>query len=319
MKNNLIHFFLIISCISLASCLPKRVSASESQDGMTIPDTSYHYELCYLFSLTRYNPYLAPRNNVDSIFLESCLSDENMQNVKVDTRLKVIRLLRLAKIETGYSDKIVVQSYYRRDGIVDRALIHSYAILGRVPIDYITAFDSLKEIIMPMCPSDVREVIKKLDKLETLNVNLLSDKPCTLDLSGLDMKNLKALYVSGPSCTQIIFPEKNKIEVLVLDECNITEFDDSFKNLKKLRRIRLCNIPLQNINVNGMTQLDSISIKLAKESPPKKILLRKIADSLLVDFGFSVGHSYWGLVERDSAATNEPYKLHAAAMKCDCE
>lgn len=312
---------LCIFFLLLYNCKPQKAIDLNKNDFNELPDTSFFGEYCYMLSLESDGRYLSRKNVfVPRVFKFCMMGSFRLKHMKYADREKVIRLIRLANIDTRVNDAIVAGLTSNKKGIVDVLYIHPRAIYGRVPVSYITAFDSLKYLEAPFCPVDVREVIKKLTQLEELNVRLLTNEPCTLDLSGLDMRHIKKLVVDGPRCEQIIFPEKNDLKELRLLECNIKRFDSSFQNLKSLKRLIVYNLPLQKIDVHGMDKLDSIWLHPGKESPSRKKLLANLSAHIAVQSKIRPWHTvYHGSIERDSAATNEPYKLHAAAMKCDCK
>ncbi len=307
-----ILFQLFVYLILGVGCNDK-VSFTKKMSESVLSDTTHYGEYRYLMSLEG-ERYSSPRTVIVPSIME--LDYPSFLALDTITRLKILRLMRLPSVDLHRMDNgDAVEFYLDKANCINCLDIHPHGIYAPIPTEYLLAFSNVKQLKTPLCPNAVRDVLSQMKNLESVELVILSLKAFTLDLSGLDIKHIKNLVIIGHFCEQIIFPKENTIEELILLECNIKDFDQSFHNLKNLRRLGLSNLPLEKIDIDGMDKLDSIWL----ESPNQEELLQNTPNGLAIQYALSPWYLKLGGIERDSAATNKYYQKQVAAMKCDCE
>ncbi len=303
-----IIFATILFMILNSSCGSKVVQYKCTIDK---EDTTYFGEYRYLASLDgrplrlksmfRQIPPDVPKG---TRFASVCLED----------RIDIIELMRL--MNTGLDGDETGLDYTPSSNGIISMRIHPHSIYGHLPAENILVFDSLKELHAPLCPETIRQVITGLPKLETLSVTVLSNKPYTIDLSGLDMSRIKNLGIHGLNCERIIFPEKNGIEYLGLTNCDITSLDSSFKNLKSLKGAYIENSLIKEFDLQGLDKLDTFHIASAKGYPVSQKSIKNKQPTTVLDIRKEYYFPLRRIMYRDESKQDTLYQKLAAAAGC---
>ncbi len=281
---------------------------------LVTPDTIFYSHYSYLNALYGKKIY-DYKTEIDSFLLENPL-DYPFKLLDSGNRYGIVRLMTLCPIEIIDRPEVAIMK--NKDGHVLHLTIKPRALYRKVPVDYLKSFDSLKRLEIPLCPEQITEFISELRQLDELYITALTSKSYILDLSGIEMSHLSCLYIHAVGCEGIIFPKNNKLETLSLSNCKFHKFDDSFKNLKELKRLICNNIPLQRIELKSFSKLDTIVITQAAESPASQILLvGKKRNTYLKEYLFrrpkrDIGNQ----IDREFADTSRLYKKQIEAIGC---
>lgn len=297
--------FLFLLPFAFLTCKP---TAKPSKD-TSQSDTLYFQEFIDMEARrgdTLYSPY----TRVTSHKLSH--PGDSFEKLNREDRYNLIKLFRLANIHLNYYGSLPIEFGLNGSNKIDNLSVLQRAIYGFLPTELIVCHDSIRELDAPLCPNATREVIKKLKKLHELHITPLSNEPYTIDLSDLDMHQVKKMYLHGINCERIIFPEENSLEVLVLSDCNFTHLDSSFKYLDKLRRLQLYNLPLKKVDLSIFNNLDTLIVEMSAESPPKKQLLENANPNLFVDF---CQKTYCSPLPPHSSIRREEYKSDTLYQK----
>ncbi len=307
--------FMWIMCILVlllsSSCNPKRVA----QESKTLADdTTYFSEYRYLTSLDALPLRIKSITPQRRTNIESCFSYLSLEN-----RKNIINLMRLMNVGLqGGHNALDYMPAINGNGVVSMR-IHPHSIYGHLPAENILVFDSLKELHAPLCPETIRQVITGLPKLETLSVTVLSNKPYTIDLSGLDMSRIKNLGIHGLNCERIIFPEDNGIEKLTFSDFDMVTLDSSFQNLKMLKYFVIQNTPIKVLDVKGMTRLETLMIAPAQRTSISKravINIRKNTFLHIFENQAPASMVYYYNISYDESKQDTLYQKLAAAAGC---
>ncbi len=320
---------ILFASISLFLCYGLFFGCSSNVSGQmkgktTDPDTTYCGEYRYLESLYGESGQYSPKTKFwraptmsSGLQLSSC-----GPLIKLDTatRLKILRLMRLPSLQV---DEYGSTAYFFLDekGRMD-LYMHPRGVYAPIPTEYLLAFDNIASLLTPLCLDAVRDVLGKMKNLEKAKLTIMSMKPYTINLSGLDMRHIKSLTLIGLTCENIIFPKENTLQELSIINTNIVELDSSFNQLTHLKHLFITDTPLKRLDLKNLNELDTLIIERdIKSSNIKKLLVNQKPD-LFVDERRFVDEPlplFYGHIIRKNEMKYSLYQKQVAAMKCDCE
>lgn len=239
-------------------------------------DTTYFGEYLYMRAIdegtyhdttAKINTYRLARRQFDGF-----------DRLKPEERFKVIQLMRLVNRLVDYNCCRAIEFTASKDSFVNHLEIHPRGIYGKLPLKYVLAFDSLKSLIIPICPKDVGFLISSMTYLESIFILPQTTKPYVIDLSTSRMEHLKQLEVWGimELCKGVTFPKENKLQNFKIANCNFSQPDSSWQYLRHLNALYLNNVFFQSIELDGLISLDTLSIMPVKNKIIPKNALRNL-------------------------------------------